>query len=101
MSSPEHSVKPKMAEGSTLGRQLRLLILGRLITAIMLLLAASLWTRGNLQGDSSWRATANLLLVVLGVTFVYALMLRFSRALVLQTRFQFFIDVLLVTWLVW
>jgi two-component system sensor histidine kinase PilS (NtrC family) len=40
-------------------------------------------------------------LVVAGATLVYAAAQRFSRALVLQARFQFLIDILLVTWLVW
>jgi two-component system sensor histidine kinase PilS (NtrC family) len=39
--------------------------------------------------------------VIGGLTIVYAVAQRLSRALVLQTRVQFVIDVLLVTWLIW
>jgi two-component system sensor histidine kinase PilS (NtrC family) len=41
------------------------------------------------------------LLAVCGLTVIYALLRRFSRALVFQARFQFLIDIILVTWLVW
>ena len=101
MSSLVHSMRHRKAPSPALGRRLWWLILGRLIVALMLLLAGSLWTRGNLHPHASWRSTANILFVVVGLTLLYALTLRFSRALVAQARVQFFIDVLLVTWLVW
>lgn len=41
------------------------------------------------------------LLIVFGLTALYTLAHRFSRALLFQARFQFVMDVLLVTWLVW
>jgi two-component system sensor histidine kinase PilS (NtrC family) len=96
MSGGEQKVEP----GSGLGRKLWWLILGRLMGASVLLWAGSLWTRGNLRGGP-WRSTATIFFVVAAVTFAYALARRFSRALVLQTRIQFLIDILLVTWLVW
>ena len=101
MSSLEHSVKRKAAPGSALGRRLWWLILGRLITAILLLFAGAVWTRDNLHGPSPWQNTRNILFVVVGVTLGYALALRLSLSLALQARCQFTIDILLVTWLVW
>ncbi|MCU1268428.1 MAG: domain S-box [Acidobacteria bacterium] len=86
---------------SSLRRKLWWLILGRLMGAIVLLWAGSLLTRGNLRGHGPWRSTTTILIVVAVVTLVYVLASRFSRALVLQTRVQFLIDILLVTWLVW
>ena len=91
----------KGESGSVLGRKLLWLILGRLFGAILLLWAGSLWTRGNLRGPGPWRSTGTILFVVAVLTLVYALARRFSRNLVLQTRAQFLVDILLVTWLVW
>src|SRR4051812_39624383 len=77
------------------------LVLGRLAGAQLLLWVASLWTRGNLRGYGPWSGIATILIVVAVLTAIYAIALRFSTAFVLQTRVQFLIDILLVTWLVW
>lgn len=95
------NVEHKAGPGWTLGRKLWWLILGRLMGAILLLWAGSLWMRGNLRDRGPWRSTTAILLVVAVVTLAYLLARRFSRALVLQTRIQFLIDIFLVTWLVW
>lgn len=97
MAGKAHKAEPV----STLGRKLWWLILGRLMGAILLLWAASLWTRGNLRGHGPWRSATTILIIVAIVTLVYGLARRFSGALVLQTKIQFLIDILLVTWLVW
>ena len=91
----------KAEQSSALARKLWWLILGRLFAAILLLWAVSLWTRGNLRGHGTWRSTGTILFVVGFVTLIYALAHRFSRALILQVRVQFLVDILLVTWLVW
>src|SRR4029079_2909147 len=39
--------------------------------------------------------------IVAGLTVLYALARTFSKALLLQARVQFVIDIILVTWLVW
>ena len=101
MADMDHRAEQKTEKGRGLGRKLWWLILGRLVAAVVVLWAASLWTRGMLRGHGPWRNTVTILFVIGGVTLLYALALRFSRALVLQTRVQFLIDVLLVTWLVW
>ena len=85
----------------TLGARLWWLIIGRLVGGILLLWAGSLWTRGNLRGHGPWRSPVTIFLALGALAIVYALARRFSRAVVLQTRVQFLIDILLVTWLVW
>jgi two-component system, NtrC family, sensor histidine kinase PilS len=101
MSDLDHKAEPRISNSSSLRRRLGWLILGRLIAAMLLLWAASLWTRGNLRGHSPWSGTATILFAVAGVTLLYTLALRFSRAFILQARVQFLVDILLVTWLVW
>ncbi|HXD31638.1 MAG TPA: ATP-binding protein [Pyrinomonadaceae bacterium] len=91
----------KTVAGSPLGRKLWWLILGRILGAILLLWAGSLWTRGIVRGHGTWRSGATILVAVAVLTLVYALARRFSTALVFQTRIQFIIDIFLVTWLVW
>jgi two-component system sensor histidine kinase PilS (NtrC family) len=46
-------------------------------------------------------ATLSPLLIVGGLTLLYAVARTFSKALLLQARIQFVIDIILVTWLVW
>lgn len=87
--------------GSPMGKKLWWLILGRILGAILVLWAGSLWTRGNLRGHGVWRSALTILFVVGVLTLIYAAARRFSGALVIQTRVQFLIDIFLVTWLVW
>src|SRR5258708_813814 len=97
----DHSPEPKATVAFSLQRKLGWLILARLIASLLLLWAASLWTRGSLRGHSPRPGPATILFVVAGVTLVYGLAQRFSRSFVLQARVQFLVDILLVTWLVW
>jgi two-component system sensor histidine kinase PilS (NtrC family) len=87
--------------GSPSGNKLWWLILGRLLGAILVLWASSLWIRGSLRGYGIWRSSVTILIVVAALTVIYALARWFWGALVFQTRLQFLIDILLVTWLVW
>ncbi len=96
---PRRDLKTRL-EGP-LRKKLWWLIVGRLAGAIALLWAVSLWTRGNLRAPGSWRSPSTILLLVAVLTLVYLLARRFSHYLVLQTRVQFLVDILLVTWLVW
>jgi two-component system sensor histidine kinase PilS (NtrC family) len=83
----------------SLGRKLSWLILGRLAAAVLLFVARGLWVHSG--GSRGWTATLSPLFVVAGLTLVYALARTFSKALLLQARIQFVIDIILVTWLVW
>ena len=83
----------------SLSQKLWWLILGRLAAALLLFSARFIWTKGSSQ--QAWKQLLPPLLIVCGLTILYALAHRFSRALLFQTRFQFMVDVLMVTWLVW
>ncbi len=82
-----------------LGLKLWWLILGRLATALVLLLARAFWIRSTDQ--QSWNKTLQLLAIVAALSIGYSLLHRISKNFVFQTRLQFVADVLLVTWLVW
>jgi two-component system sensor histidine kinase PilS (NtrC family) len=86
--------------GSLLRRKLRWLILARVVTAACLLWAGAVWTHVDMRGLGTWRSPGTILLVIGGLTVIYAVAQRLSRAMVLQTRVQFAIDILLVTWLI-
>jgi two-component system, NtrC family, sensor histidine kinase PilS len=79
------------------------LIVIRLIVSFFLLLSSALWEWKWPSGlNSSFRRET--MLIVFGVillSLVYSLVLRMSNRLELQARVQLFIDVLLVTWIVW
>ncbi|PYS74372.1 MAG: hypothetical protein DMF69_01945 [Acidobacteria bacterium] len=61
---------------------------------------ALLWNR---SGDSQHAPAKSLVLISIaaGLTIIYSLILRVSRNILLQAKFQLTVDILLVTWLVW
>jgi two-component system sensor histidine kinase PilS (NtrC family) len=79
--------------------KLRWLILGRLSVAILIVCARVLWEHGNSR--EAWVEMLPTLAIVSSLTVLYFLADRFSRKLLLQVRLQFFVDIILVTWLVW
>ncbi|HEV7682676.1 MAG TPA: ATP-binding protein [Pyrinomonadaceae bacterium] len=83
----------------SLGQKLSWLIGGRLTAAVVLFVARGLWFHGRNAG--AWPESLAPLLIVAALTLVYALARTFSKALLLQARIQFLIDIALVTWLVW
>jgi len=83
----------------SLGQKLWWLILGRATAALLLFLARALWLHGS--DPNAWTQMLPPLLIVCGLTVLYALVRLFSRALLFQARLQFVIDILLVSWLVW
>ena len=96
MATPEEKTELTAA----VGRKLWWLILGRLITALILFLLATLWNRGA-NSQQSLSKIITVLSIVIGLTIIYSLIQRFSRTLIFQARLQFVVDVFLVTWLVW
>ncbi|HZI85283.1 MAG TPA: hypothetical protein VFD48_00505, partial [Pyrinomonadaceae bacterium] len=94
------ALSERLEQSSPLGRRLWGLILGRLGAVLILLLVSTIWSRNSTEQGSSFEPLS-ILLVVLILTLVYYLAHRFSRALLLQARIQFALDILLVTWLVW
>ena len=83
----------------SLGQKLWWLILGRVAAALFLFCARAIWVRGS--SNQAWTEMLPALFVVCGLTILYTLARRFSKALLFQARFQFVIDIILVTWLVW
>jgi two-component system sensor histidine kinase PilS (NtrC family) len=83
----------------SLGQKLWWLILGRVTAAFFLFFARALWIHGN--NPQAWTQMLPPLLIVCGLTILYALARLFSKALLFQARLQFVIDILLVSWLVW
>ena len=85
------------------GRRLWWLILGRAAVSVSVLLAGAVWARGTFAANvgSSLQSIKPLILVVTALTLLYAAAHLLWKNYVFQARFQFFGDVLLVTWLVW
>jgi two-component system sensor histidine kinase PilS (NtrC family) len=79
------------------------IIFGRLALIFLLLLASWWWTGSYLQQETGAFPTSLFLffLVAITLTGVYHVVAYFSRNYLLQRRVQFFIDILLITWLVW
>lgn len=88
------------ARFDALGQRLWWLIIGRLVIAVVLwLLAGAQWTRAQL--GSAGRGSLMIFVVVVVLSLVYAMMLRFAGRRKLQAGGQLLMDTLLVTWLVW
>lgn len=78
------------------------LMIGRLGLIFVLLLLSWWWTRSYLgMPNSVPRGLFVFFLFSLGLTAAYHLLLHLNSNSVAQIRAQFFIDTLLITWLVW
>src|SRR6266496_1371572 len=96
MATPEE----KTEMSAVVAHKLWWLILGRLITALLLFLLATLWNHGA-NSQQSLSRILPVLSIVVCLTIIYSLTQRFTDTLFFQARLQFAVDVLLVTWLVW
>lgn len=87
----------------TLGEKLWILIVVRLVSAALLLVASELWTRGNLGivERDGWQGTLPIFLTVVALSAIYVVARRFNKKLRVQAGTQIIVDVALVTWLVW
>jgi two-component system sensor histidine kinase PilS (NtrC family) len=83
----------------SLAQKLWWLILGRLIAALFLFFARALWVHGG--NAQAWAEGLPPLFIVCSLSLLYALAHTFSKALLLQARIQFALDIALVTWLIW
>lgn len=84
-------------------QRIQTLIIGRLLVIFLLLVANWVWHSGTLK-LSFVNFPQGLFLVFLisvGLTIVYFFVLRLSKNFAWQIRTQFFLDALLITWLVW
>jgi two-component system sensor histidine kinase PilS (NtrC family) len=79
------------------------LILGRLVVIFLLLVSTWIWLSGRLTVSLEDFPQSIFLgfIVSVGLTIVYFFLLRLSSRLSWQVRLQFFLDALLITWLVW
>lgn len=89
--------------GANPAQRIQTLIVGRLLTIFLLLVASWFWQSGNLK-FSFENFPQDLFLVFLfavGLTIVYFFVVRLNENYAWQIRTQFFLDALLITWLVW
>jgi two-component system sensor histidine kinase PilS (NtrC family) len=90
------------AEGNQTQR-IQTLIIGRLLAIFLLLVATWIWNSGRLKlsFENFPRGVFLVFLISVGLTIVYFFVLRLSENYARQIRAQFFLDALLITWLVW
>ncbi len=96
MTTAEHTSESGRSAGSRLGW----LIAGRLVTAVVLTIASTLWIRAG-EPQHSINKSLFILTIVASLTIVYAVIFRLSKNILLQASIQLAVDVFLVTWLVW
>lgn len=84
-------------------QRVQTLIIGRLLAIFLLLVTSWFWYSGTLQltFDTFPQGLFLVFLVSVGLTIIYFFLLRLSKNLSWQIRTQFFLDALLITWLVW
>src|ERR1041385_8728382 len=82
------------------GSKLGWLIVGRLATAVLLSVIATFWISAG-QTAQTINKSLGLVTIVALLTILYSLIVRLSKNILYQARFQLTVDVLLVTWLVW
>lgn len=96
MTAPEQTGE----SGRTAGSKLGWLIAGRLVTALLLSIFGTFWTRAG-EPQHTINKSLALLTIVTCLTIVYALLFRLSKNILAQARLQLAADGLLITWLVW
>jgi len=84
-------------------QRIQTLIIGRLLAIFLLLVTSWVWNSGQLKlsFENFPRGLFLVFLIAVGLTIVYFFILRLSENFAWQVRTQFFLDALLVTWLVW
>ncbi len=88
---------------SKLMQRVLTLIIGRLLVIFILLVTSWIWHSGRLRlsFDNFPQGLFLVFLVSVGLTIVYFFLLRLSSRIGWQIKTQFFLDGLLITWLVW
>ncbi len=83
--------------------KIQTLIVGRLLVVFLLLVTKWIWNAGSLKFsfDAFPRGLLLVFVVSVGLTIVYFFVLRLNRSFAWQIRFQFLLDALSITWLVW
>ena len=95
--------RAKPSPPSPLGHRLWWLILGRAAAAVLLLLIGLFWKKSALDSSftTSLSGVAPILLSVALLTILYSAAHLLWKNFRAQAQVQFFLDVLIVTWLVW
>lgn len=88
---------------ASLTQRIQTLIIGRLLAIFLLLVATWFWQSGQLKlsFENFPQGLFLVFLIAVGLTIVYFFVVRLSKNLAWQIRVQFFLDALLITWLVW
>lgn len=88
---------------ATLKQRVLMLIIGRLVAIFLLLVSSWIWYSGSTEFtlQSIPQSTLFIFIISVGLTVVYFFLLRISSLIRWQVRFQFLIDALLITWLIW
>lgn len=83
--------------------RMQTLIIGRLMTIFLLLVASWFWYSGTLRlsFENFPQGLFLVFLISVGLTIIYFFLLRLSRNYAAQVAVQFVLDALLITWLVW
>ena len=86
-----------------IANKIQLLIIGRLMIIFLLLITTWVWNSGHLKLsiEDYPRGLLLVFLISVGLTILYFFVLRLNKHYALQVRFQFLLDVLLISWLVW
>lgn len=86
-----------------IANKIQLLIIGRLLVIFLLLVTTWFWNSGHLKFsiEDYPRGLLLVFLISVGLTILYFFVLRLNKNYAWQVRFQFVLDALLVTWLVW
>ncbi|MEO6655496.1 MAG: ATP-binding protein [Pyrinomonadaceae bacterium] len=84
-------------------QRIQTLIIGRLMVIFLLLVTSWFWYSGTLRlsFENFPQGLFLVFLISVGLTIVYFFLLRLSEKFAWQIRAQFFLDALLITWLVW
>lgn len=88
---------------ASLNQRVLMLIIGRLVAIFLLLVSSWIWYSGSAEFtlQSIPQSTLFIFIISVGLTVVYFFLLRIGRLIRWQIRFQFLLDALLITWLIW
>lgn len=94
--------KPVPANTSQI-QKVQMLIIGRLLVVFLLLVTSWIWYSGqfDISFDQFPQGLFLVLIVAVGLTVIYFLLLRLNKHMGWQIWMQFLADAVLITWLVW
>ncbi len=87
----------------TMIQKMQTLIIGRLLTVFVIMVASWVWSSGTLKlsFDDFPQGFFLVFVIAVGLTVVYFFVVRLNNHYKWQIRIQFVVDALLITWLVW